>query len=274
MSSDGIRSHRPPSRWLEGGAPPGVAMLLQSAPRPRPRSAAEVKRTAALVGKIAEGTISGGPFASLLAKSVATIALATAVVGTSAWVLHEGPKPTSRGSAGPPLPQATSQPVAVPVVSFPEAPALTTGRPTPGTKATVAPSASPPISTVGFASGREREVESVPVQPVPEPAPSSSVMPEASRSSRIAEEARILESARAALASDPALALKHTDAHASQFPAGELRVERELLRIEALVRSGRTDEARSLRVTFQAQHPSIAYVRRLRSIFGEPETNP
>ena len=58
-------------------------------------------------------------------------------------------------------------------------------------------------------------------------------------------ETALLEEARAVLDSDPAAALGQLDAHAAAFPHGVLRMERELLAVDALGRLGRLDEARA-----------------------------
>ena len=53
----------------------------------------------------------------------------------------------------------------------------------------------------------------------------------------------MLERARKVLDEDPAAALGQLDAHAMAFPNGALRLERELLAVDALGRLGRLDEA-------------------------------
>lgn len=263
MSSDPTHPGAPPSRWLTGGAPPGVAQLLASAAKPRPRSAADLQRTSALVATIgakpvAVGILQGLFGKALLASAVATVSVATVVVATRAetrQVTYAASAPTASSLASP---SATARATA----EAPLAPAPALPEPTASAQVTLPPRVAPVVLAPAPAPTPESAAA-----PTPEPAPSLST-------STLREEARLLEGARAALASDPSEALRKVTEHASQFPAGALRTERELLRIEALVRAGRRGEAQNLRIAFLAQDASVAHTRRLRSIFGEPDTNP
>jgi outer membrane protein assembly factor BamD (BamD/ComL family) len=78
--------------------------------------------------------------------------------------------------------------------------------------------------------------------------------------------------AREALrAGQPARALALLDDHDRQFPRGELGVEVELLRIEALSLSGATGEARTRAERFIALHPDSPYAQRARVHVGTSE---
>lgn len=65
-----------------------------------------------------------------------------------------------------------------------------------------------------------------------------------SASSQLSDEVRQLDVIRGYLRSDTGRALAAADAHEQRYPNGALREERELLRIEALLRLGREPEAR------------------------------
>jgi hypothetical protein len=74
-------------------------------------------------------------------------------------------------------------------------------------------------------------------------------------------EALLLERARSALASDPALSLALVRRHRSEFPNGVLRQEREVIGVEALRRLGRSDEASRKADQFQREFPNSPHGR-------------
>jgi hypothetical protein len=82
---------------------------------------------------------------------------------------------------------------------------------------------------------------------------------EAEAYSTIAEEARLLRQARAALASSPATAIELTEQHRARFSSGLLIQEREMIAIEALTRAGRRDQARRRAEAFRERYPSSSY---------------
>ena len=84
-------------------------------------------------------------------------------------------------------------------------------------------------------------------------------------------EVRLVESARAALAQDPALALRRTDEAASAFPNGQLGDDRVVIAIEALLRLGRRDEARARAQRVLLAGSRNAYASRLRALPAESE---
>jgi len=72
-------------------------------------------------------------------------------------------------------------------------------------------------------------------------------------------EASFLRRAKVALASDPALALRLTDAHPSDYPRGVLVQEREVIAIGALARLGRASEAHARAAAFRSSFPTSGY---------------
>ena len=76
-------------------------------------------------------------------------------------------------------------------------------------------------------------------------------------------EPSLLRDARLALNGDPGRALALTEKHRSDFPAGRLVQEREVIAITALARLGRLSEARSRAERFRGAYPSSPYVDRV-----------
>lgn len=73
-----------------------------------------------------------------------------------------------------------------------------------------------------------------------------------------------VEAARAALASsETTKTLRLLDSYDREFPRGAFSVEVSVLRIEALARAGRMDEARRLGSRFLAEHHEGAFARRV-----------
>jgi len=86
----------------------------------------------------------------------------------------------------------------------------------------------------------------------------------------LAQELAALDAARATMArGDAQGALLLLDGYARTCPQGRLRLEAELLRIDALARSGQTEAARRRAETFLRHHPGSVLAARARS-FTEP----
>jgi hypothetical protein len=76
----------------------------------------------------------------------------------------------------------------------------------------------------------------------------------------------LLARARKALDTDPKTTLALVDEHARKYPHGTLESEREFLRISALARLGRMDEAKVARDRFIEKWPTSAYRERIESM--------
>jgi hypothetical protein len=101
----------------------------------------------------------------------------------------------------------------------------------------------------------------------PVAAPHAAVAPPAASGGTLAAEIAALDEARRSLRDgDPARTLAHVDAYERRFPAGAFTEEAEVLRIEALVRSG--DRARAVAVgqRFLAARPTSPHAARIRAI--------
>lgn len=86
-------------------------------------------------------------------------------------------------------------------------------------------------------------------------------------------EPQLIERARKALSTDPQRALALVQEHQRRFPSGTLGVEREVIALEALARSGRSSEARKRALAFETKYPTSIYlpqVRALRARLGSP----
>jgi outer membrane protein assembly factor BamD (BamD/ComL family) len=88
-------------------------------------------------------------------------------------------------------------------------------------------------------------------------------VPSAPKDEGAAAETKLLERAQIALRSQPAEALVLCNDHVRRFPAGTLTQEREVIAVEALVKLGRRDEARSRADRFEARFPGSSHTRRL-----------
>ena len=84
----------------------------------------------------------------------------------------------------------------------------------------------------------------------------------------VPSEMELLRSARSALASRPKEAFALTEQHREHYPRGVFAQERDALAIEALLRSGNTETARSLAKSFVSAHPSSPHAHRFRETLG------
>jgi hypothetical protein len=82
------------------------------------------------------------------------------------------------------------------------------------------------------------------------------------------QEISLLETARGKLPSAPHAALSALRDHELRFPAGQLRIEREFLIVDALARLGRRPEAEARARALERQAPKSLYGERLDRILG------
>jgi hypothetical protein len=229
-----------PSFWPEGDdAPPELQQLLSFAEAPRPLDAVARARSR---------------------RRLLALAALPAAAGTMFWVQNL--------ALGALLGGAVSVGVAAGTGSFsarePPAPSVNEPvRPTPPTRVDrTKPSPEPTVAEQPRADGARAFV--------PAPATTASTAP-SSTSDSVAAEARLLESARRALAADPARALELVARHEREYPTGVLAVEREFLAIDALVRSGRRQEAEARGRRMREHAPGSLYEERLERLLGKGE---
>jgi hypothetical protein len=92
---------------------------------------------------------------------------------------------------------------------------------------------------------------------------------------RLAEEVAALDRARRMVPLRPEAAIELLDAYDRSFPHGDLAPEALVLRIDALVRSGRGAAAEALGAAYLAQHPRSPHAQRIRAMIGGgPEAAP
>jgi hypothetical protein len=102
-----------------------------------------------------------------------------------------------------------------------------------------------------------------------EASPVARVEPRVSREAPVVwNEPQLIERARRALATDPRRALMLTQEHQRRFPAGALGVERDVIAIEALARSGQTAEARRRALLFISSYPRSIHLPRVRALLA------
>jgi hypothetical protein len=88
-----------------------------------------------------------------------------------------------------------------------------------------------------------------------------------STSAALSEELNALDAVRSMLASgDATEALSRLDAYNKAFPKGRLQLEAEVLRIDALMKSGQTDLAKKRAQAFLAKHPNSVLASRVRGL--------
>ena len=135
-------------------------------------------------------------------------------------------------------------------------------QPTPPARALTAPVQNTPVQPVS------RQTPSEPATPAaaPEAATHSSPPAHTVKEPTAWDEPQLIERARKALASDPRRALALTQEHQRRFPAGALRIERDVIALEALARSGQTNEAKRRALAFEAKYPNSIHLQRVRAL--------
>jgi hypothetical protein len=121
----------------------------------------------------------------------------------------------------------------------------------------------------------------IPIAPPSAPAPARAPVPpiavlaappaaSATPTSHLALEIAAIDVAKRTLAAgDAASVLAKMDAYDREFPQGMLAAEANAIRIEALVRVGRREEARTELARFRASHPGSPLLESLTRVVGE-----
>jgi hypothetical protein len=172
-------------------------------------------------------------------------------------VVVEAPPIKSPASA----PMATGPRATIAAVPAPSAPAPTAATETPAVALTIPPTVAPTVAP----TPRDQAPSAKPRLP----APTVSAPPAQPEMDPLTREAAMLERARASLDRDPRASLAELDACAARFPSGTLRMERELLAVDALMRVGSRDEARRRGEALVAAARGSIYEPRVRSMLDE-----
>jgi hypothetical protein len=237
---------RDPERWSEanGGAPGELRDLLQNARSDVPSSEALAALGVAVptLAELAGSALSSGAQASAGAASKALgIAGASKALGATVLVVVTGASVYAVYGGSSPSP---SVPPAV------EAPVKMRDRAGVPRSEPVAPSES-----------AEDELA-----PAPEPADREPVRTQQRAKAPAAPPAELplLERARSQLGHNPSAALDLVRRHEQQFPNSQFVQEREVIRIEALRRLGKSDEAERRGREFDERFPESAHRSKLR----------
>jgi hypothetical protein len=134
-------------------------------------------------------------------------------------------------------------------------------RPATESHAVEPPIPSPAVATSASATLPPFAPRSLPRSPAAPPAAAQS-------ENQLDQEILLLETARSKLASSPHTALSALRDHELRFPAGQLRIEREFLIVDALARLGRRPEAEARAHALERQAPRSLYGERLDRILG------
>lgn len=232
---------REPQRWLDGGAPAEVRELLRQGEAPRPLSEQARARSRSRVAALSALPIAAG---FMLWLPQVALGAVLGVAGTGVVVM------VSERFAAPPAAPAPTAPA--PVKAIPRDAPVAPPAPAPAPLESVAPLAPAPPAPPARAPSLNTPPE---------------VEPPAVRNSLDIEIA-LLEQARRQLATNPSAALAALRRHELEFPGGQLRIEREFLIVDALVRSGNRAAAEARARSLEAQAPRSLYGERLKRILS------
>jgi hypothetical protein len=243
---------------LLGVAASGTAVIaLGAAAKVLPKSFAAALFTKSMVVGVVVAVVSGGAVGAIALTRSERSAAAPSLAATSRHTLRaEGgkapPASVEASSAAPQIDRVLEEASAPsPLASAVDPPPI-------------APRAAPSASAVGARSASS-----------PRPAQRDEAPADAASSCHLAEEVALLQEARSALVQgQPARALAALDAHAQRCPHGSLGIEAEVLRIEALSRSGNASAAKARAERFIALHPGTPYAARVQALSGEAPANP
>ncbi len=250
-------------RSPESGASDTVREVLEAAREVDPSRDELARMTARLAAALPPGTLPAPPPTSLpvpgvvagaakvgasaaWAKGLAGVAIALAL-GGGTWIAT---RPHAAGTAPVASTEASVAPPEVPVVSSAVAP----------------PTASSSAEAADHAPAAGASAPSTASAPRPHVAPSASTPLEPAE-----PEAEILARAHTEiLHGSPERALDLVTLDARLHPRGALAQERELIAVEALMRLGRTSEARTRAAAFRQAYPGSSHLERLDAIVGGP----
>jgi hypothetical protein len=241
-----------PKRWsAEGsGAPRELQDLLRQARNDLPSTtelAAMGLFTPHVPGPISgtsqgasTGTSTSGTISAAKVALIAKIgAVGLGLAGAGVWWVASSEAIDQSGSTES-QPRATTPMAAAPTQQRAEQPDPARAEPSPE-EITAPALASTPIATSARNDARG-------------PAEASKALP---------SEASLLERAQTLLRSDPARALALAERHATLYPSGHLVQEREVIRIEALRKLGRTDQAAKAGRDFARDFPDSAHKKKI-----------
>jgi len=249
-----------PTRWRDDPeqAPEGMVELLERVGPARAMPAGVRGRSLARATRLAALPAAAGASWLGLKTAVAAVAAGAVAATAAAVVLPERapspPAPAKLASATPSKPAAVRRVPRRGTFSGPlPAPSADAPAPDPEPEPAAPGVLRPPAPTGTGAAPQSASIADFGAQ----------------ATDALAAETRLLESARAALASAPGRALQITREHAARFPAGRLSAERSIIEIDALLRLGRRAEARARAERLLIRSPKSLYAERVRRLLGE-----
>ena len=245
-----------PTPWKKAGSSaPDAARLLDGAEVPRsldPATRARIARGLAAATGAAVGVAAVSSTAAASTVTSASAATATA----SAPASFAGAKLLASALA--------VVAVTVAVVAWR---ASATIEPPPGHVEVAKPITPPPPPQVAGSAAADdvpvRSVADLPSVQLPSAAPARV---EPARSDTLERELALVDGARRRMTTDPAGALALLDEHAKNFGGGQLGLERDVLRIDALLRRGRRSEAALAAEGLQTRAPGSLQAQRARAM--------
>jgi hypothetical protein len=130
---------------------------------------------------------------------------------------------------------------------------------------TTAPAAAPSASPKERAAA-QREAPAPPPATPKAPGPKASAGGARSVADSLGEETELLERSRQLIGSNPNGALALVEEHARRFPRGKLAIERQLIEVDAMQRSGRSAEARARILGLKRRLEGSIYEPRLKQL--------
>jgi hypothetical protein len=269
-----------PKRWLDEGAPEPVERLLRAARSERPADAAVDRTLAALgVGAVGAGLTSGAAAsqgAAVGAAAAASKAGALSTAGMLGAAAKWGAAGIATGAVFLGAVHGVTELVdsppkrAEPVAAQAPAPPAPVARPAPTaeTRSAEKSESNQPTRLQAVPLTPERAVPRT-ASPAPQPAetPATDVI----SAERLAEEVRIVDRARAALAAGRAADTLAAVDEYDRLPAGRRFVPETLyLRMEALLRLGQRDAARRVAERLAVAHPNAPQAARARAVLDNP----
>lgn len=187
------------------------------------------------------------------------IALGALVIGTALYFVTRPASAPSTTTTAPTTAESAPSIVAPPIPPASTEAPLATATPAP----TETPSASAPTAPSIAPSAHAPRTQTA--------APRPSASAAATAVDDLAGELAAIDRARrAARGATPADALVELDDYQKRYPAGSLRNEALVVRVEALVKAGRVDDARRVAAPFLAAHPDDMASRRIRALLPAP----
>ena len=268
----------------------GGALAPAAAPKAASIGAVVIAKWVVAGSVVAAGVVTAGPYVSraIIPRS-ATVTAPSALVAEPVAPSAGGRRAigTLGGNAVAPVADVPPPSEVPPAVAVPPAPAEVARAQGPDAVKAIAP-AVPAVAGARAVASRGVPAPELAPAPAPETAPArestaaaatdvapSPAAAEARPSGSLGDQVASLDTARSALAAGhPQLALRAVDDYDARFPGGMLSQEAAVVRIDALERLGRRDEAAAIGQRFIESHPASPYAAKVRQLLAQPPAEP